>query len=357
MAPPPELVALAADWRLQQQTVAARVTVIGRRLWRQVDGGSVLASFDGAVARPLLTALTAGQLAAASGAQDYVEAALDVQGVDPDPFGSVNGRALAGVASDGRDLGSLLRQPAQDTVGRLAAGVDVDEALASGLAQLERMLATQVADAARGAVSVGMANDRRVSGYVRMLTPPSCSRCAVLAGKFYGYNRGFKRHPRCDCVHIPAAEDAHDLRTDPHAYFNSLAPAEQDKVFTKAGAEAVRLGADPAQVVNARRGALGLTPASARLTDAERRALRGGGERGSLKTRRVNGRDVFVTTEGTTTRGVAGSRLGARVDGSKAAGGRYRRARTVRLMPESILDAAESREDAVRLLKRFGYIL
>ena len=54
------------------------------------------------------------------------------------------------------------------------------------------------------------------------------------------------------------------------------------------------------------------------------------------------GRRVFVTTEGTTRRGVAGARLG--------------QARTPRLMPESILEIATDREDAVRLLRRFGYI-
>lgn len=58
-----------------------------------------------------------------------------------------------------------------------------------------------------------------------------------------------------DCIHIPCREDsADDLRTDPKAYFNSLSAAEQDRLFTKAGAEAIRSGADMARVVNARRG-------------------------------------------------------------------------------------------------------
>lgn len=127
-------------------------------------------------------------------------------------------------------------------------------------------------------------------------------------------------------------------------------------MFTKAGAEAIRLGADIGQVVNARRGAAGLAPAGARLTADEGRALRGGREAGRLETRDVFGRDLFITTEGTTTRGVAGVRLGAKVDGVKA-GGRYRSARAPRLMPESILQiAGRDRDEAVRLLKRFGFI-
>lgn len=59
----------------------------------------------------------------------------------------------------------------------------------------------------------------------------------------------------CDCVHIPAREDsADDARTDVRRYFADLSAAEQDRVFTKGGAEAIRAGADIAQVVNSRRG-------------------------------------------------------------------------------------------------------
>lgn len=334
MAPPAELTALAADWRLQQQTVAARVTVIGRRLWGQVDGGNVLASFDGAVARSLLTALTAGQLAAADGAQGYVEAALEAQGVDPDPFGAVNGRALAGVASDGRSLDGLLRQPAQDTVGRLAAGVDVDQALASGLAQLERMLATQIADASRNAVQVGMVNDRQVKTYVRMVTAPSCSRCVVLAGRVYRTQRAFKRHPHCDCVMIPSAEDSpDDWHTDPQAYFNRLSTAEQDKAFTKAGAQAVRDGGDLSRVVNARRG---MATSGESLTGVNADGRTVNVRHRTLSTTRVAGRDVATTTEATTRRGVG---------------------RKVRLMPEQIYAEAADRAEQIRLLKVHGYIL
>jgi hypothetical protein len=128
-------------------------------------------------------------------------------------------------------------------------------------------------------------------------------------------------------------------------------------VFTKAGAEAIRLGADIGQVVNARRGAFGLSTAGARVTAAEARMLRGGRDVGRLETRNVFGRDLYVTTEATTTRGAAGVRLGAREDRVKTKGARYTSARAPRLMPESILKiAGNDRDEALRLLKRFGYI-
>jgi hypothetical protein len=73
-----------------------------------------------------------------------------------------------------------------------------------------------------------------------------------------------------------------------------------------------------------------------------------------MQTAQVYGRSTLVTTEGATARGLAGKSLG---DLAKVAGQRYRSSRTPRLMPESILASATSPEDALRLLKRFGYIL
>ncbi|MBQ1064485.1 hypothetical protein [Micromonospora sp. C41] len=128
-------------------------------------------------------------------------------------------------------------------------------------------------------------------------------------------------------------------------------------MFTKAGAEAIRLGADIGQVVNARRGARGLTPAGARITADEARMLRGGRDRGRLEAVDVYGRQLYITSEGVTTRGVAGVRLGAKQTGQKVEGQRYRSAKVPRLMPESVIAiAGNDRTEARRLLRRFGYL-
>jgi hypothetical protein len=67
---------------------------------------------------------------------------------------------------------------------------------------------------------------------------------------------------------------------------------------------------------------------------------------------------LFVTTEGTTARGVAGERLGAKVDGVKAAKARYRSGkRTAAHAGADLPRGARDRDEAIRLLKRFGYIL
>jgi hypothetical protein len=109
----------------------------------------------------------------------------------------------------------------------------------------------------------------------------------------------------CDCRHVPVAEDVPgDVTTDPKAYFDSLDRDGQDQLLGKAGADAVREGADMAKVVNARRG---------------------------MQTASIGGQRVLTTTE--------------------AAG------RRPRLMPEAIFEASNGdRRLAVRLLKQHGYL-
>lgn len=135
----------------------------------------------------------------------------------------------------------------------------------------------------------------------------------------------FDRHPRCKCTHIPSAENLPDVpETDPKEYFDGMSRDEQDRVFTKPGAEAIRLGADMNQIVNARRGMYST--------------------RGGLK----------ATRAGATRRGIYGSSQTAFTKD----GGRYMVARAPRLMPEEIIRlSGGDRATAERLLKQYKFIL
>lgn len=284
--------------------------------------------------------LTTFQRAAAQDAADSVPLMLQEQGIDPQPEGETNISGLVGVASDGRPLDTLVGTASTDFA-------------------FDQIVATQLADVARMAAGITGMSSRGSVGYVRMLNPPSCSRCAVLAGKWYRWNEGFQRHPLCDCRHVPAGDEhlarAEGLIDDPDEYFHSLSKADQDAMFTKAGAQAIRDGADINQVVNARRAAQGRNLAGGRLTLAEQKVLKGGRQRGRLERVDVHGQQVFITREGITTRGLAGERLGRF---AKEKGQRYRTSKTPRLMPESIYEVAgDDREEALRLLRRFGYII
>jgi hypothetical protein len=325
----------AAHYRRRKALVLAADRA-ALRLWEGLDPHSLRSTWAVA-SRALLAVITQAQQLAASAASPYVSGVLTEQGADPAP--AVNAAALAGVASDGRDLATLLDQPLITTLTAIGRGVSLSTALMAGQTSVRMIAGTQVADAGRVADGVAITGSRH-GGYVRMLSPPSCSRCAVLAGRWYAWNAGFDRHPRCDCVSIPAAENiAGDLVTSPKAYFASLSPADQNRIFTNAGAQAIRDGADIGSVVNARRG---------------------------MTTAAFGDRQGAITTEGTTARGVFGGYV-RQPDGTlrrrsddelEKRGGRYRVAKDIRLMPEQIYrDAAGDRDKAIELLKKFGYLL
>jgi hypothetical protein len=269
-------------------------------VWSAVDPARISESWSARVPTLLLLLIGAQRIAAGQ-ADTYLSAVLAEQDIDPMAEGVLNASALAGIASDGRPLETLLAQPGIVAKVALAQGATVERAMAAGGATAELIGHTQVADAGRVADQVALTARPQATGYVRMIAGKTCSRCLILAGRWYAYNTGFRRHPKCDCIHIPSRENtAGDLRTDPERAFAAMGAAEQDRVFGKAGAEAIRAGADISSVVNTRRG---MYTADGRL----------------------------YTREAAT---------------------RQRR----RLMPEQIFAEAKDRDDAIRLLKLHGYL-
>lgn len=285
---------IAARHAAQRVALGRATSAAIGALWREVDRSNIAASWGARLARAL-SMLFVAQDRAASTAQEYVGRFAAAPSL-----GQVAPRAFAEVASDGRGAFGLMQRPAIVTLGRIAAGWSLDSAMAAGLFTLDLIVRTQVADAGRTADGVAIVVRPGLSGYVRMVVGDTCARCLILAGRRYEWSDGFPRHPRCDCIHVPAAEDVPgDIRTDPKAYFASLTSADQDRLLGKAGAEAVRSGADIAKVVNARRG---MVTADGRL----------------------------FTTAG----------------------------RRPRLMPEQIYrEAGGSRDEAVRLLRLHGYVI
>ena len=298
--------------REQQRLAAGSVREV-RRLWRQM--GEDFDTSWSRIAPAMLGVVTATQLQVAESAAEYVPDVLtEVSGPSPAVAGDVVPEAFVGVAGDGRPVSSLLRGGVTTSKLAVADGATTRQALLSGLSWLTMATATLMSDTGRGAERVGMARFRGVS-YVRALTPPSCSRCAILAGATYRSEVAFQRHPRCDCRHVPIRgmdfrdAESEGLIVDPHSYFESLSEAEQNRIFTNSGAEAIRAGADPVQVVNARRG---MHVAQGRL----------------------------VTSEGTTRRGLYG-----------------RTASRPRLMPETIQRMSGGSPERYRqLLTEYGYL-
>jgi hypothetical protein len=317
---------------LQRAEIGAAVSAVSR-LWRRMG-----TDFDASYARlepALLAVLFAAQERVADGALAYVPAALSDA---PPPLYQSEGSRFVGVAGDGMPVSSMAYGAVVQVKHAVARGIDVAEALSRGGRHLTLSSGTMLSDTGRAAEKVS-GGAHRVKTWTRMLNPPSCGRCVILAGKTFRQAEAFNRHPGCDCRNVPSSEDTgDDARTDPKAYLDGLSADEQDRILgSKANGQAFRDGADMNQLINAYRKA------------------------GAVRPAQVHGVDIKYTREGTTRRGHAYWQMSQAQyikeqsvfkDGSK-----YYRLKSPRLMPESIYKIAKDQDDAKRLLKLYGWVV
>ena len=266
---------------------------------------------------------------------------------------TLNPDAWIGMASDGRPLDTLLDSIPYRSVWALGKGATQRQAVRAGADMAAMLTRTQVADAGRSATQVGMAADLSVRGYVREVSLPACARCIILSNRFYRWSSGFLRHPACDCGMRPVRSGEKGSTEDPDELIRRMReehPERLKRSLSESDLKALDHGADLNQVVNAHRG---MTRAAA------------------------YGRTYRATTEGTTRRGYAGSRLIAEAERKGAQAThvksthqritkrgvttvRVRGARTPRLSPDEIFAAATrngwGRDEVIRQLGRFGYI-
>lgn len=180
--------------------------------------------------------------------------------------------------------------------------------------RFERLVGNLVLGSMLAAEQVGIASRPNV-GYIRYVGPRCCSRCAILAGKFYRWSAGFLRHPGCQCEHVPTTDPRTAYRQDPA----QLVREGRVTGLSKADQRALDAGADLGQIVNYRRSGL------EQVTFGPMRS-------------------VTVSREGTTRHGLAWR-------------GRTGRNMSARMTPASIFRVAESHEDALRLLRLHGYLI
>lgn len=251
------------DQYRRQQAIAGLTAASVGKLWRRVgpDFTTDWATVSGLV----LGVVQAGREATVRVALPYTDSVLSETNVKAPAAGSLVAARFVRDAPDGRDMGSLLDQSVIVSKTAVRDGATVREALRAGGQWLTGTTLTTLADTRRQVFHADVIQ-RRGLGYCRMLNAPSCSRCVVLAGKWFAWNKGFLRHPRCDCIHIPAPESlAEDFTTDPTEYFNSLSKDQQDAAFTRSGARAIRDGADVSRVVNVYQRGLATAKGAARF--------------------------------------------------------------------------------------------
>ena len=318
----PSLQQARSHYERQRRITAAAVVAV-RRLFKR--RASLL---------EIVSTVSAYQLASASASANTVAGFAESQPA------LTSARAFAGVSS----AGFPIAEPIIATIDKFVpAPIEplpdtwwTDAAAFMGA--VEQLVASEVQDAGRTASQVEFVTRPDWQNYVRMLNPPSCARCAILAGRVYRDLDHFDRHPLCDCVMIPVQnwEAAHEMGLVSSARnlfdrgqlgtYRTLEDGSKrfEPGLSKADMEAIRDGADMVEVVNARRAGLRAPAgiASAITTD-------------------LFGHRVKATTYGTTRR---------------AAWRKANPTRLVRLRPESIYQYAKDREDAIRLLRLYGYI-
>ena len=285
--------AVSDHYRAQQRMLVRALAAV-RSEWARMGQ-----DFDSSWSRigPRVVALTAAaQVGAARDGIAYVPAALEEQDLPTKTVGKPRGLAFVGSATsiDGLTYGSLDDLLYGAVVHARTANVtSFPERLQVGGRHLERLVHTQISDAARMAASTTISATHG-AGWVRMVNPPCCQRCAVLAGKFFYSNDGFQRHPQCDCRHVPTNKaNWSDVGAD-------IKP-DDIKDLTQAQRQAIADGSDMNRVINSHRA----------------------GKRSE---------DLMSTFEG--------AKRGRR-----------------RLTPEGIYKVSSTREEALRRLREHGYLL
>lgn len=285
--------AIAREQYEEQAAIAAIASGTVSHLWDQMDE-----DFDASWARlsePIQEVVHLSRRAAVNTALGYTEAALEQTGQRAAAIGELNPAVFVSTAPDGRDMATLYDQAIVTAKTRVGRGVPASEALAMSGRWLTSVTLTVMADTRREVYAADITQRPTLTGYVRMLNPPSCKDCIILAGRWYRWNTGFDRHPNCDCIHIPSAENlAGDLRTDPYELFRSLSEADQELTFGRIEARAIRDGADIYRVVNvgnrnlatARSAARFGTPSRATIDDIYRAA---GTRSNAIRLMRENG--------------------------------------------------------------------
>jgi hypothetical protein len=239
------LQSLSDHYRAQQRLTLATLALV-RREWRRM-GDDLDASWR-RVGPRIATLVAAAQVGAARDGSAYVPDALDEQGIEAEVDGTPRAEAFTGATSlDGMTYGSMDALLYGAVISARTAPVEsLDERLRAGAASLDRLVHTQISDAGRMSASTAIAATLG-AGWVRAVNPPCCQRCAVLAGKFFKSNEGFRRHPQCDCRHVPTTEaNWEDVGV-------TISP-DQVTDLTKAQRDAISEGADFNRVVNSRRG-------------------------------------------------------------------------------------------------------
>jgi hypothetical protein len=171
-----------------------------------------------------------------------LEKAIGPRGINPDDY--------TGQTRDGRPLREVFLLPLVATKLALSQSQPLSVALNQGLARAVRATRTEVMEASRSALSDSMDADERITGYRRVVHDRrSCGACLALAGQRMKTTEGLLMHASCHCTAEPIVEGVKERakRPDGRTMFDSMTPAQQDRLFAGRGgsekADLLRSGA------------------------------------------------------------------------------------------------------------------
>src|SRR5699024_5705656 len=160
--------------RDHRREISAAVAAL-QRAWRRM-GPEFDGSWDAGVGAQVERVLVTGQQRTIRRTRRYTPAVLAETGQTRalDPFVEYEPAPLVGVAGDGRPVDSLMYGAVTRSKSLIGGGATIPQALAGGGVFLMQAGGTVLADTARQTMSLELGT-RRIGGYVRMITPPSCS--------------------------------------------------------------------------------------------------------------------------------------------------------------------------------------
>jgi hypothetical protein len=257
-----ESLTIVEHFRAHQRAIARAATDRVQILWNgtvivkpgaRPDRAALARKID-TFARSAADVVTAGQLAAAHSANQFVaayaasELQRPVAPVDLDP------REFTGPHLTDADapLAAVLAASAMRVVvSVLRRGPSDGDPLRAGERMATRLALNETLEAGRAAVeAIGHDHEidghRTFSGWTRGVTATGCPACISLAdGTVLSWNTTMLDHPRCSCVQIPAVGDLPDRYPVPtgRQLFDQLSIEQQDRIYGIERAAAVRAGA------------------------------------------------------------------------------------------------------------------
>lgn len=275
-------VAALADAHYVEQSARVRVAVeTAQRVWQEIPLDALWERWEAEEAARLTDLVLWAQTGAAGAAAAYIGNVAAYQGLTV-PAAIVP----AAFTSPPDELRYWLTGAPARVSYDLRRGVPGLLAKRRGLSVLTRTVGTLVQDAGREGDSVGMLITPGLDGYYRKLRPPSCDRCAILAGRYYDQKAAFLRHDNCDCVHVPVADhDEFEPEFDPEemvrrnliGYWRTLPDGSRrwESHLSQAEREAILSGeADMNRIVNAKRAGMRTTRMHGRRKNTPHQLLR-----------------------------------------------------------------------------------